>query len=310
MIFLQAVKLDNEKVVNLADSAKVGITQFAESLINNPNETIKGIADDALGFGLKLVAAILIYIIGNWLIKRIKRTINRIFARRNSEKTLATFISSLVTIVLTVVLLLTVMGTLGINTTSLAALLAAGSVAIAMSLSTTAQNFAGGLMILAFKPFKAGDTIEAQGVLGVVTKVTIVNTSVLTMDKKATVIIPNGSLFNGIIHNCSDNPYRRISWTVSVDYNSNVHKVKAALRQIAKADPRILDKETPGLEDVFVTIENLGSSSVDYLVRAWAKSEDYWSVYYDFNNRVYDQLPCDDIHFPYPQLDVHLKKGD
>lgn len=305
MIILQSI--ESEQIVNLADSAKVSIAQFADNLSKDPNTTLKALGNDAIEFGLKLLAAIVIYIIGAWLIKRIKITIGKIMSRHNSDNTLSSFVSSLVTITLTILLILTVVGTLGVNTTSLAALLAAGGVAIGMALSGTAQNFAGGIMILAFKPFKAGDFIEAQGFSGTVSSVSIVSTTLTTPDNKI-IVLPNGSLFNGNISNYSKNGTRRVDWVVSVNYGSNSQKVKETLLAIAKEDQRILDSTNGGAADIFVAIDKLDTSSVNYVVRAWVKKEDYWDVYFDFNQRVYTSLPSSGIQFPYRQLDIHIKE--
>jgi small conductance mechanosensitive channel len=288
-----------------ADSAKAVIGQFANGMQKNPTGTLHNLGQDAIQFGLKVLAALVIYFVGAWLIRRIKFILNRRFTRKKTEKALASFISSFVTISLTVILLIITIGTLGVNTSSLAALLAAGGVAIGMALSGTVQNFAGGIMIMAFKPFKAGDLIEAQGFQGIVTGVSIVNTTLTTYDNRS-IIIPNGTLFNGNIDNHSRNSLRRVEWKIGVAYGTNVKACQEKLKEIVKSDDRILDSSTKGAKDPFVAISELAASSVVFLVWAWAKTDNYWNVYFDINNRIYAELPEAGISFPYPQMDVHL----
>ena len=197
-------------------------------------------------------------------------------------------------------------GTLGINTTSLAALLAAGGMAIGMAMSGTVQNFAGGLMLLAFKPFKAGDYIEAQGFAGVVKSINIVSTKIVTLDNRE-VILPNGALSNGTINNYSANPLRRIDLTVNVSYGSDAEAVKAELMRIIGENEKILDAETTGAQDPTVVLSDLKDSSVEFLVRVWVRSSDIREVRYALTEAIYTGLPAHGISFPFPQLDIHLK---
>lgn len=292
-------------MVQQADSAKAAVESFAQNLAKDPSATLESLGQEAIQFGLKVIAAILIYIIGAWIIKRIKIGLSKMFQRRKTEKALASFISSFTSILLTIILIVITVSTLGVNTTSLAALLAAGGVAIGMALSGTVQNFAGGIMIMAFKPFKAGDFIEAQGYTGTVTGVSIVSTSLTTIDNRA-VIIPNGSLSNGTINNYSKHPLRRVDWTISVEYGTDATSCHDTLMKIIKADKRVLDSKTKGAEDPFVALSKLSSSSVDYIVRAWVKTPNYWNVFFDYNQAVYTGLPEAGINFPFAQMDIHL----
>ena len=193
MIFLQATTVDPNTVINVNDSIKAATTNLISQVKEDPNTFLQDLLQSAIDFGLKLLAAIAIYIVGAWLIKKVKVWMGKVFVKRNTEATLSTFITSLVSITLTVLLIIVTIGTLGINTTSLAALLAAGGMAIGMALSGTVSNFAGGLMILIFKPFKAGDFISAQGFSGTVKEVSIVNTKMVTPDNRE-IVIPNGAL--------------------------------------------------------------------------------------------------------------------
>lgn len=304
---LQASAQQEEEIItSKVDSAMLSLQHFAEQMSSNPAETLQGLLHQFIQFGIKVVVAILIYIVGAWLIKRIRKMIVTAFDRKNADKTLVSFVASLVSITLTALLIIITISTLGINTTSIAALLAAGGMAIGMALSGTVQNFAGGMMILAFKPFKAGDFIEAQGYTGTVTSVSIVSTNLTTTDNRC-IIIPNGALFNGNIDNYSRNPIRRASWDIGVEYGTDSALCTGTLMELLKTDPRVLSASaTPGAEDPSVVISKLGDSAVIFTVRAWVKREEYWGLLYDYNRKVYDQLPKVGIQFPFPQMDVHL----
>ena len=300
--------ISEEELVSKADSTRAAFQQFTEMLAADPGTALQQLGQKLVQFGLKILAALLIYIIGAWIIRRIKRGMQRIFEKRQTEKAMSTFISSFVSIVLTIVLIVIIVSTLGVNTTSIAALLAAGGMAIGMALSGTLQNFAGGLMIMAFKPFKAGDYIEAQGYAGTVTDVTIVGTHLLTFDNRK-VILPNGALSNGNIVNYSSFPLRRIDITVSLAYGTDAAACIAKLTEIVREDPRFLDESTPGAKDPIIAVQKLDSSSVNFLIRAWVKTPDYWPAWFDLNERVYTELPQAGFRFPFPQLDVHVHPG-
>ena len=284
---------------------KAEITQTI--LTTPPNELLASLGQQAIQFGLKVLAALLIYIIGAWIIRVVRRMVRNSFRRRDTEATLASFVDSLVSISMWVILIVITVSTLGINTTSLAALLAAGGMAIGMALSGTVQNFAGGLMLLIFKPFKVGDFIEAQGFTGTVTEVNIVSTKLLTTDNRQ-VILPNGALSNGNINNITTMPLRRVDLTVNVAYGSNAAKVKECILTLIQANPVFLDSSVEGCADPFVALLNMGDSSITFVVRAWVKSSNYWPAYFWLTENVYAQLPKNGISFPFPQLDVHLKK--
>lgn len=273
-------------------------------------ETLDYIIHGLISFGLKLLAALAIYIIGAWIIRKCKRLVMRIFERRNTEKSLASFVINLISITLTVILIVIAISTLGINTTSIAALLASGGVAIGLALSGTLQNFAGGIMILTFKPFKSGDYIEAQGYSGTVDSIDIFNTKLTTPDNKM-IMIPNGTLSNGTINNYSKQQFRRVDWILGVEYGTDFEKAKGIIENIisAEKDTRILSKPSAP----FIGIESLSASSVDIIVKAWVKTSDYWDIFYDYNARFYTELPQNGINFPFPQMDVWLRnntKGD
>ena len=302
-LLIQASPVSGEELASKADSAKVTLQQFTEKLTSDPGTALQSLGRTAIQFGLKVLAALAIYIVGAWIIKRIKNGLKKMFERRKTDRAMASFISSFVSIALTVVLIIVVIGALGINTTSLAALLAAGGVAIGMALSGTMQNFAGGLMIMAFKPFKAGDFIEAQGY-----EVTIVGTHLTTTDNR-NVILPNGALSNGNIVNYNHYKMRRIDIPVSVEYGTDAAACKEKLLEIARADARVLDSTTRGAADPLAAVQKLADSSVDFLVRVWVKTADYWPVQFDLTERIYTELPKAGIQFPFPQMDVHVHQA-
>ncbi len=282
------------------------IAAVAEKLSTTPVTTlVSELIDKAVNFGLKLLAALAIYLIGAWIIRKIKTIVARIFERKKTDAAIATFTQSIISIALTVVLIIITIGAVGIDTTSIAALLAGGGMAIGMALNGTVQNFAGGIMIIAFKPFKAGDYIQAQGYEGTVTEVNIVNTILTTIDNKS-VIIPNGALFNGTVNNFSTNTLRRLDWTVSVEYGSSAEETKEVLMSLLKNDIRILNIAKGAPADPFVALQSLSESSVKFVMRGWVHSADYWDVNFDINEKIYEELPKKGIRFPFQQMDIHL----
>jgi len=264
--------------------------------------------DSGVRFGLKLVAAFLIYFVGAWLIRRIKGILRRTFERKHTDAAIASFVQSITSIVLTIILIIITVGTLGIDTSSIAALLTGGGLAIGMALNGTMQNFAGGLMILVFKPFKAGDYIEAQGHAGTVTEVNITSTKLTTTDNRV-IIIPNGILSNDVINNYSGRQMRRLDITVGVEYGSSSTETKALLMDMITADARSLNIETGAPADPFVALSSLNDSAVEFVIRIWVKSEDYWPLKFELTEQIYNELPKHGIMFPFPQLDVNIKNN-
>ncbi len=290
-----------------ADSLKTQTEQLIGTVQSSePGEILHTLGQAALDFGLKLLAALAIYIIGAWLIKIVTGAVKKGFERKKSDRALASFVTSFVSIALWVILVIIAVSALGINTTSLAALLAAGGMAIGMALSGTVSNFAGGIMLLVFKPFKAGDYIEAQGYAGTVTEINIVSTKLLTVDNRI-VVIPNGALSSGNINNISALDLRRVDQTVNVAYGSDADLVREAILSVVKSSPLSLDSTTEGASDPFVGVSALGDSTVSFVVRVWTKSTDYWALWFYLNENIYKELPRRGISFAFPQLDVHMK---
>lgn len=305
MNFLQTAVPEIKDTLDLQKATE----HLVEKIATTPaDQLLSEFMDKAIAFGLKVLAALAIYLIGAWIIKKIKNIVHNIFIKRNTEHSIASFVESLVSITLTVFLVIFTISALGVNTTSLAALLAAGGMAIGMALSGTVQNFAGGIMLLVFKPFKAGDFIEAQGYSGTVTDVTIVSTKITTTDNR-NIIIPNGALSNGSINNYSQNVFRRLEWLVDVEYGAPSDKVKSLLKKIVDEEKRIVYAPTAPANPT-IALNALRDSSVQFVVRAWVKKEEYWDVLYDVNEKIYNEIPENGIQFPYPQLDVHIAGND
>ncbi len=300
-IFQTSIPIIPADSLDLKGSAE----KFVEKVTTTPADVLlKELGSDALQFGLKVLAALAIYFIGAWVIKRIKKLLGNIFERRKTDKAIASFTMSLVSISLTIILIILTVGTLGVNTTSLAAILAAGGMAIGMALSGTVQNFAGGIMLLVFKPFKAGDFIEAQGFSGTVSEVNIVSTKLTTTDNRV-IVLPNGSLSSGTINNISQNPIRRLEWKIGVEYGSNIDQARKVILGILNADARVLHgKDAP--DEPNVKLSGLLDSSVEIQARCWVRTDDYWNLLWEVNELIYNELPKNGIDFPFPQLDVHL----
>ena len=251
---------------------------------------------------IKIAIALVVLFVGRWIIKVTKKGLTRMMLRRNADPSLNSFIMSLVSVLLTFFLILAIVGILGVNTSSLVALLASAGLAIGMALSGTLQNFAGGVMIMLFRPFKVGDFISAQGYDGKVSGIQIFNTTILTPDNK-TVILPNGALSTGPVINFNKETDRRVDWVFSISYGDDYDKAKAVLQRLCDEDPRILKEPK-----VVIELLKMSDSSVDITVRARVKPEDYWAVFFRLNELVYKTLPEEGLHFPFPQMDVHVKK--
>jgi len=301
--------LDSLTKSDTLTAVQAEIAAVVEKVTTTPaSELIKDMVDSGVRFGLKLVAAFLIYFIGAWLIRKIKGILRRTFEKKETDAAIASFVQSITSIVLTAILIIITVGTLGIDTSSIAALLTGGGLAIGMALNGTMQNFAGGLMILVFKPFKAGDYIEAQGHSGTVAEVNITSTKLTTPDNRV-IIIPNGILSNDVINNFSGRQMRRLDITIGVEYGSSSAETKTLLMGMITADARSLNIETGAPADPFVALSALNESAVEFVIRIWVKTEDYWPLKFDLTEQIYNELPKHGIMFPFPQLDVNIKNN-
>ena len=295
-----------------ADASSVDLPNPAEELSQFKNmsfdQVINAIATDLAHFAISLGAAILVFYAGKFVINRLYNFTDRLLRRRNVEASLLTFVLSFVRIVLYFILIVAVIGILGIETSSFLALFASAGVAIGMALSGTLQNFAGGVLILALKPFKVGDYIEAQGFAGTVKKIEMFSTIITTPDYK-TIIIPNGGLSTGAINNSTTQHYHRVEWKIGISYGDSVERAREAILEILAADPRVLSEPIPdeGVVPPAVYLASLDDSAVTLSIRAWVKSDDFWGVFFDMNETIYNRLPeRAGVSFPFPQVDVHM----
>ncbi len=253
----------------------------------------------ALDAGRHILVAAVVYFVGRYAIKLLNFLVNQMLERRKVETSVTTFLKSFVNILLQVLLIISVLGALGVNTTSFAALLASFGVAIGMALSGNLQNFAGGIVILFLKPYKVGDWIETQGTAGTVIAIQIFHTILLTADGKQ-IYVPNGALSSGSITNYSQTPTRRLDWDVAVEYDEDMDRVRHVAEELMKSDKRILPIPEPA-----VYLKELADSSVNVLLRAWVNNDDYWAVLFDMNERIYKTFNAEGISFPFPQITVH-----
>lgn len=272
-------------------ASKINVEQILDKLLNW-----------AIEMGKDILAAVLIYVIGRFVIKQINRLLAKILEKRKLEISVQTFLRSLVSLILNLVLAFAIISKLGVETTSLAALLASAGVAVGMALSGNLSNFAGGLIILVFKPYKVGDYIETNDASGTVKEIQIFHTILTTLDNKI-IYVPNGTLSSDAVTNYSRQVTRRAEWVFGVEYGEDYERVKAVLDRIIAADDRILKDPAP-----FIGLNALSASSVDIKVRVWTKSSDYWDVYFDMNKIVYETFNKEGIGFPFPQLTVHQAK--
>ncbi len=267
------------------------------------SRVLDSLVEQGAALGWTLIKALLVFIVGRFLISMINKLVQRVLLKRNIDPSIKTFVGSLIHIILMILLIVSVVGALGVQTASFAALLASAGVAIGMALSGNLSNFAGGLIILIFKPYKVGDFIEAQNLSGTVREIQIFHTVLTTTDNKV-IYIPNGSLSSSAVINYSYQQVRRIDWTFGVEYGTDYAKVKGVLEEILAKDERILQEPAAP----FIAMSQLADSSVNYVVRVWVNSPDYWNVYYDITRTVYERFNAEGIGFPFPQLTIHQAK--
>ena len=270
----------------------------------NTTAYLEKLIDLVIYYGPKILGALLIWIVGKWLIKMLVKGLTKLLERQRMEVSLRPFLINLMSILLKVLLLISVLGMLGVEMTSFIALLGAIGLAVGMALSGTLQNFAGGVVLLLFKPFKVGDYIKAQGQEGTVKEIQLFHTVLLTLDN-VTVIIANGVLSNATISNVSTEPIRRVDWSFGVSYGTTVEAVRQCIGALCDKDTRILKNPA-----YYIAIEAMADSAVNFTVRAWVKHQDYWEVHFDMNTAVYDAFHASGIEIPFPQLDVHLQRDD
>tara|TARA_Y100000739_G_scaffold228406_1_gene240090 strand:+ start:350 stop:1159 length:810 start_codon:yes stop_codon:yes gene_type:complete len=265
-------------------------------------EIIKTVMTYTVDFGYRFAGAIVSLIIGLWIIKLITRGLTALMKARDLDQSLQPFLRSLLNVTLKALLVVSVLSMLGVEMTSFIAILGAAGLAVGMALSGTLQNFAGGVMILVFKPFQVGDVITAQGHTGSVFEIQIFNTILKTPDNKH-IIIPNGGLSTGSLVNFSKEKTRRVDWTFGIGYGDDIDHAKSVLSSIINEDERIHKEPEP-----FIAIIELADSSVNFAVRVWVDATNYGGVLFDMNEKVYKEFNKEGINIPFPQMDIHISK--
>ena len=265
-------------------------------------EVVKILTSYCVAFGFKILKVLFVWFIGRWITKRLISVAKMLMQKRKTNVTVQSFLTSLIDVVLLIILIVIIISIFGIDTSSFIALFASAGVAVGMALSGTLQNFAGGVIILLFRPYKVGDYIEAQGQAGTVKEIQIFNTVLQTPDNKI-ILIPNGPISTGIVNNYSREELRRVDFSFSISYGDDFEKAKSVIAELIAADKRILDTPEP-----FIALGSLSASSIDITVRVWAKQSDYWAIYFDMNKKVYETLPQRGLKFPYQTFTVNVNK--
>lgn len=271
--------------------------------ISKLDQILNQLIEIAVDYGPKLIGAILVLLIGNFIVRMVTKGMKRMFERSKINDSLRPFLVSLTNIVLRTLLILSVLGMLGIEMTSFIAILASAGLAIGMALSGTLQNFAGGILILLLKPYKVGDYIDTGSYSGTVSEIQIFNTILKTVDNKV-VILPNGGMSVNSLINYSTESQRRVDWTFGIAYGDDYDKAKSVLKRLCDEDSRILKDPA-----TFIALSELADSSVNIVVRAWVKSENYWDVFFAMNEKVYKTFTKEGLNIPFPQMDVHIEKA-
>ena len=278
------------------------MNEQAKEYANQLEELIAGYTPAVISGALLVLAALIVLLIGLWLIKRITRSIRKLMEKRDLDPSLIPFLSSLINFALKAMLVITVVGMIGIEMTSFVAILGAAGLAVGLALQGSLSNFAGGVMILVFKPFKVGDWIQAAGHAGTVNEIQIFNTILKTPDN-VHIIIPNGSLSNTSVTNYSKEEQRRVDQVFGIAYGDDVDKAYDVLQKIFNDDERVLKDPEP-----FMAVSELADSSVNIVTRVWVNAGDFWGVKMDTLKKVYEEFDKAGLSIPYPQMDVHVQK--
>jgi small conductance mechanosensitive channel len=261
------------------------------------------VMDFATVYGIKVIGAIIIWIIGSWVIKKIMKASKKLMSKRDYDESLQKFLLNFINWTLKILLIITLLGTLGVPTTTFAAVIAAAGLAIGLALQGSLGNFAGGILIMIFKPIKIGDLIEAQGQMGVVKEIEIFTTKLTGLSNKE-IIIPNGALSNGTIVNYTTEGTRRVDLIFGVGYDSDIKKTKEVLLEVITSHPLVLSEPAPT-----VNVHALADSSINFAVRPWCKVEDYWAVYFGVTEQTKEALDTAGIEIPYPHRVEIQKQG-
>jgi small conductance mechanosensitive channel len=270
----------------------------------NAEEASKYLDEYIIPFGINIAMAIVIYIIGKIIVGIMVNVFGKVMAKSKYDDMLIDFLQAIISAVLMLFVIIAALDQLGVDTTSLAAILAAAGLAIGLSLQSSLGNFAAGVMLLVFRPFKAGDFVDAGGASGTVKSISIFTTMMTTPDNKE-VIVPNGSIYRDNIINYSAKDTRRVDMVFGIGYDDDLKKAKSLLEEMVAADPRVLADPPPK-----IAVSELGDNSVNFVVRPWAASSDYWGLKFDFTEAVKLRFDAEGISIPYPQMDVHIHKSE
>jgi len=268
------------------------------------NQLLDLLQTKGIDFGINLIIALAIFYFGKMFISLAVRGLRNVMRRQEVDKTLETFVSNLVRMVLLVVVVIAAIGQLGIETTSFIAIFGAAGLAVGLALQGSLSNFAAGVLIVLFRPYRVGDFVEAAGISGSVEKVQILTTILKTGDNKQ-IIVPNGQIMDSIITNYSANDKRRVDMVVGVSYDDDLDKVRATIQELVAADERILAEPA-----CTIAVSALADSSVNFVVRPWVNTADYWGVMFDLTEAIKKRFDKEGISFPFPQQDVHLYKAE
>lgn len=300
----EAVKNFNELIV--PDSVqKARLTEVVTKITETDyTELINTLLSQAVWVALKIFLALLIYMVGRLVTRWILRIMDRTFERRDVETSLRSFLRSVVKAVMTILVILASVQTLGINTTSFLAIFASAGLAVGMALSGTLQNFAGGVILLLLRPYRVGDYITAQGQSGTVKNIGLFSTQLSTGDNRI-IYVPNSAISTDIVDNYSQATNRRLDWNIAISYGDDIDVARETILAMLAADKRALTEPAAPM----VAVKELGDNAVVLLVRCWTANSDYWGLFWDMNERIYKELPKKGINFPFPQLDVHIKQN-
>lgn len=282
---------------------KVNTVFLQEQYMEFSQESLqKIISEYAIPYGLNILFALVIFIVGKMIIKILTNLANKLLVKAKVDSILVHFITGIISSLLMLFVIIAAVGQLGVDTTSLIALIGAAGLAIGLSLQSSLQNFAAGVMLIIFRPFTAGNFVQVAGISGVVEKISIFSTLLRTGDNKA-LIVPNGKIYGDVITNFSAKETRRVDMIFGIGYDSDLKKAKDILQNIIDSDERILKEPAP-----VIAVSELGASSVNFVVRPWVKTEDYWNVNFDTHEKVKLTFDQENISIPFPQMDVHLHK--
>lgn len=300
---------DATKIVEnliLPDSVqKAQLTEAVTKLFKTDyNALMNNFIEQALWIGLKIILAIAIYYIGKIVTNWILRILDRSFDRRNVDLSLRNFLRSMIKVVMTILVILAAIQTLGVNTSSFLAIFASAGLAIGMALSGTLQNFAGGVILLLLRPYRIGDYITAQGQSGTVKNIGLFSTQLSTPDNRI-IYVPNSAISSSIVDNYSQSTVRRVEWKITISYGDDIDVARKAILEMLSQDSRVLTEPAAPM----VVLAELADSAVIISVRAWAANDNYWALYWDINERIYKELPLKGINFPFPQMDIHIKQN-